>query len=194
VAIPLLGQLPGPIVRVPPFPTALQSYLQLSADQVTAIARLNGAMQQFFGEKLRRMSQVQIELSQEMAKTTLDPMALGVRYVELEAIRREMRAQQEKTYLDVQQVLTAAQKTRLQALVEAMRLQPVACEAQGMNLLPAPTFPSGVTGGLIGRDPLPVVPGEAIASFVLGTPYCAVPAFRTGDFTFTPGREQTDGR
>jgi hypothetical protein len=73
-----------------------------------------------------------------------------------------------------------------------MRLQPVACEAQTMNLLPAPSFPAGVTGGLITRDPLPL-PGESIASFVLGTPYCAIPAFRTGDFTFTPG-EQTDGQ
>lgn len=91
--MPIMAQLPlppGPI-RTPPFPQALQSYLELSSDQANAIVRLNASVQQFQSEKLRRTAQVQIELVQETAKPTLDPMALGIRHLELEAIEERFR-------------------------------------------------------------------------------------------------------
>jgi Spy/CpxP family protein refolding chaperone len=186
---PLAGQiLPGPIVRVPPFPTALQNYLALTTEQVNTIQRLNGAYRQFETEKANRAVQVQIELAQETAKTPLDAMALGVRHVEMEAIRRELRAQQQKTYDEIQKLLTPAQKTKVQALIDAIRLQGVICEAQAENILPAFSFANRWfdTGTF---NFLPVLPrpgqspifsggsGQSLASFLLG-PVC--PASRSG--------------
>ena len=173
--LPAIGQLlPGPI-RTPPFPAALQRYLELSTDQVNAIVRLNAALQQFQSEKFRRAAQVQFELAQETAKTTLDPMALGVRHLELEAIQRELRAEQEKTYTEIQKVLTAAQQTKVQALIEAMRLQNVICEAQAQSIIPGPTLP-----GII------LLPGRFLlgdsGQYGLG----CTSGIRTGDFTFVP--------
>jgi hypothetical protein len=174
---PLIAQiLPGPIVGAPPFPAELQKYLELSTEQVNAIQRLNGASREFEIEKGNRAFQVQIELAQETAKTPLDAMALGVRHVELEAIRRELRAQQQKTYDEIQKILTAAQKTKVQALIDAMRLQGVTCEAQSQNILPI------VPSVLRRLDPSPLLPGpgqvptfsrgsgQGFASFLLGFP------------------------
>lgn len=127
--------LPGPI-RVT-FPPGLQSYLELSAAQVTSIQRLNAASAQFQSEKARRSVQVQVEIAQETAKPTLDAMALGTRYLELEAIRRDIAADNEKTHAEIQKVLNDAQKTKVQALIAAMRLQGVICEAQSQNILPS---------------------------------------------------------
>jgi len=179
--------LPGPIVRVPPqFPAALQSYLELSSEQVTAIQRLNAAGRQFETEKINRAAQVQVELVQETAKTPLDAMALGVRHVELEAIRRELRAQQQRTYDEIQKVLTPAQKTKVQALIDAMRLQGVICEAQTENILPVASFGNRwFDTGTFNFLPVPPGPGpilsggsgQSLASFLLG-PIC--PASRSG--------------
>jgi hypothetical protein len=187
--MPLMGQLlPGPIFRPPAFPPALQTYLELSNDQVNAITRLNAAYQQFQLEKSQRTAQVQLELAQETAKQNLDAMALGVRHLELEAIRREMQAQQAKTFTEVQNVLTAAQKTKAQALIEAMRLQSLACDAQTQNLIPI-ALPGnrGSIGGVLPDG------SQGFASFLLGVPQlgfgCAT-GFRTGQFSFLPQQEQ----
>jgi len=184
LVMPLAAQtLPVPPFRAPAFPPALQSYLELSNDQVNAILRLNAGVQQLQSEKLQRMAQVQLELAQETAKPTLDAMALGVRHLELEAIRRELQAQQQKVYTEIQNVLTAAQKTKVQALIDAMRLQPVICDAQAQSILPVP-----VPGNLlpVGR----ALPGinQGFASFLLGNPTIqfglgCTPGLLIGDFT-----------
>lgn len=170
--------LPGPI-RVT-FPPALQSYLELSAAQVASIQRLNDASLQFQVQKLRRSAQVQTEIAQETAKPTLDAMALGIRYLELEAIRRDIAADNEKTYAEIQKVLNDAQKTKVQGLVAAMRLQNVICEAQSQNILPSPpgtTIPTSVIRGVPSGQPglgsilgrlMPVAGGCSFSSFILG--------------------------
>jgi hypothetical protein len=150
--------LPGPIrVTLPP---SLQSYLELSPAQVTAIQRLNTASDQFQFEKARRAAQVQFEIVQETAKTALDAMALGVRYLELEAIRRDIAADNEKTYAEIQKVLNDAQKTKVQALVAAMRLQSLICDAQAQNILPAAS-----SANMVPFSPIVGVP--SFASFLL---------------------------
>jgi hypothetical protein len=141
----LFSQIPGGVIGgiISPFPPQLKQYLELTDEQVASILRLNSSSQTFQLDKLRRSGQVQFELSQEMAKPTLDPMALGIRYVELEAIRREIEADQNKTAANIQNVLTAAQKTKVQALQQAMQLQSVICEAQSVNVLrPSVGFPA----------------------------------------------------
>lgn len=153
---------PGP-VRWFDFAPELQRYLELTPEQVNTLGRRNAALAEFNGEKYRRIAQVQLEIAEETQKTQLDAMALGLRYLELEAIRRELRAEADKAYVDIQAILTPAQKTKVQALVEALRLQPVICQAQAVNILPS-AVPTGVTGALL--SPYPIQTG--FASFLLG--------------------------
>jgi hypothetical protein len=136
----------------------------------------------FQGEKARRTAQVQLELSQETSKPTIDAMALGVRYLELEAIRRELKSEQDKVLASIQNVLTPAQKAKLQALQQAMLLQSTICEAQAMNLLGQPQLGTPfltlgpVLGGLL---PYPA----PVGSFIYGPATSCTPAFRNGDFS-----------
>lgn len=181
------GQLlPGPI-RVT-FPPALQSYLELSPAQVASIQRLNTASAQFQTEKARRSVQVQVEIAQETTKPTLDAMALGLRYMELEAIRREIAADNEKTHAEIQKLLNDAQKTKVQALVAAMRLQSVICEAQSQNILPAALPGNIIPGSRITNLPN-FLPG--FASFLLGMPMFGRGGCSSGSFSFIgPAAEQ----
>jgi len=158
-AVPAVAQftrLPGP------FPAQLQSYLELTRDQVTAITRLNDASMQFQSEKLRRSLQVQLEIGQETAKPALDAMALGLRYLELEAIRRELAADRKKPYAEIQKILTPAQKPKGEALIAARPLQPVICAAEAQNILPP-----GIPGNIIPADRgIPILtPGPGTGSF-----------------------------
>jgi hypothetical protein len=165
------------------FPPQLKTYLELTDDQVTSIKKANADLDTFRSAKLQRQFQVQAELAQETAKQTPDPMALGLRYVELEAIRRELQAEQQKTATAMQNVLTAPQKAKVAALQQALLLYPTACSAIEQNILqtaaPVPTNIIPVnridTTGLF-------------ASFLLGLPTSnCTSGLRAGSFIFTPG-------
>jgi hypothetical protein len=165
------------------FPPQLKTYLELTDEQVTSIKKANAYLDTFRSAKLQRQFQVQAELTQETAKQTPDPMAIGLRYVELEAIRRELQTEQQKTATAVQNVLTAPQKAKVAALQQALLLYPTACSAIEQNILqtaaPVPTNIIPVnridTTGLF-------------ASFLLGLPTSnCTSGLRAGSFTFTPG-------
>ena len=166
-----------PVVR-PGLSPALRQYLELTQEQVEAIGRLNQQLQRFEADKARRMVQVQVEIGQETSRTPLDPMALGLRYVELEAIRRETEAESKRVAEAIQSVLTPAQKNKIGALQEALRLQSLACDALNSKLLSVTAPASGGSG-------------MGFASFLLGGAIysggCAgVPVIRGGVFPTTP--------
>lgn len=171
------------------FPPQLKTYLELTDAQVAAITKANSDLNAFGAGKVQRQIQVQIELAQETAKQTVDATALGLRYAELEVIRRELAAEQKKTAAAVQSVLTAPQKTKLAVLQQALQLYSLACQAVDQNVLDSVIqFP----GNIIPANRID--PAQtSFASFLLGrvpTPGCGsgitLPGFRTGDFTFTP--------
>jgi hypothetical protein len=165
------------------FPPQLKTYLELTDDQVNSIKKANADLDTFRATKLQRQFQVQAELAQETSKQTPDPLALGLRYVELEAIRRELQAEQQKAATTVQNVLTPSQKTKVSVLQQALLLYPTACSAMEQNVLqtaaPVPTNIIPVnridTTGLF-------------ASFLLGLPASnCTSGLRAGSFTFTAG-------
>ena len=84
---------------------------------------------------------VQLELAEQMRQDPLDPTAIGLRHVELESIRRETDAERARTITDIQALLTPAQRTRLDALAQALRQYDLACSAVANNLLPSPQPP-----------------------------------------------------
>ena len=81
------------------------------------------------------------EIDQETVKPSLDSAALGVRYLELEVICREMKAAAAGISASSLAVLSDAQKTNLKQLEEAQKLAPTISQAQSFGLLP---------GGILG--------------------------------------------
>lgn len=173
---------PGPVFTLPVPPTLVQ-YLELTTSQTASIQNLYSRWIQYSLGKAQRSAQVQMEISQETAKETMDPMALGVRYLELEGIRRELAAEQQRTVTDVQNVLTPAQKTKLAALQDTLKMYPTACDALSYNFIqPAPS--SGVFSFVSTVPAIGIL--TAVPTAIL--PTCSAPglAVRTGDFTSAP--------
>src|SRR5690242_18350652 len=113
-----------------PFPyfqplSRLKDFLQLSDAQLQTILSNNGAFNDFVLTKGRRIAQVQTEIAEETQKETLDPVALGVRYAEIESICRDMKGQAATYQQRNTSVLTDPQKTKLQMLQDAIKLAPV---------------------------------------------------------------------
>jgi hypothetical protein len=164
---------PTPIVPGQLMSADLRVYLEVTTDQTAAMNRLTAELRRFQADKARRSVQVQAELQDEMRKQTLDPMALGLRYVELEAIRRELLAKAGEAAGEIQKLFTPAQQTKLRALQEVLRGYPLACEALSLNLITHPDadrwfdtssiIGTGSVGGVIfgvpgyGCGPLPVI-------------------------------------
>ncbi|HYI95943.1 MAG TPA: hypothetical protein VEX68_20545 [Bryobacteraceae bacterium] len=179
------GQLlPGRELIEGLFPPQLKTYLELTDAQVTAMTKANSDLNAFRAGKVQRQFQVQMELAQETAKQTVDPMALGLRHAELEVIQREIAAEQKKTATAVQSLLTAPQKAKLATLQQALQLYSLACTAVDQNVLDAPM---AFAGNIIPANRI----DPTFASFLLGRvalPTCGGTgsgAFRFGDFTST---------
>jgi len=136
VVAPAVAQ-PPPLNVAQPF-RMLREYLELSDTQVAAIVQGIADYARFAFEKQQRMAQVQAEIADWTAKETLDPMALGLRYVEIEAICRQLRDRSADLEKANVALLTEPQKTKLAMLDEARKLAPVIAEAQAVRLLGSP--------------------------------------------------------
>jgi hypothetical protein len=139
----------------PLFPPDLQKFLELSNTQVDTIRRANTDLDVFQLGKQLRIAQVQAEIGEWTAKDPIDAMQLGVRYAELEGIRREIGDEQKKTVATVRGALTPAQLVKLKVLEDAVKLQPLINSAACENLIdvsgtPVPTTIVPVMGAAVG--------------------------------------------
>ena len=114
---------------------------------------LNEGCSRFAMKKARRIDQVQWEIAQLKREEVLDPMAFGLRYVEIEAIFRQLRAERERLREDLRAGLNDEQNTRLDALEQAMALEPVYKQAVGVGLLEGLGF--WIDTPTFVRDPFP---------------------------------------
>src|SRR5207253_10017325 len=78
-------------------------------------------------------------IADETAKPSPDPMALGIRYFELETLRRQIETRQKDTLTQIQALLSADQKTKLNTLQQALSLYSTACTAVNLNMMTPPT-------------------------------------------------------
>lgn len=176
-----------PPIRELLFPQHVKQYVGLTDEQVARITRLNVALAQFQASKAARRIQVQIEIAQETRREALDATALGLRYLELEVIRREVEAEQGKVVAAVQALLTEPQKTKVAALRQVLADYPTACAGVAANVVPAPDpLPAGgprwfdtsqfttITGAILGSLPTPC--GAPVPTAVI----------RTGEFQTQP--------
>jgi hypothetical protein len=175
-----------PPVKLPPIVPfqQLRVYLGLTDTQVSQLLQNLDDYSRLVSQRQERMYQVQSEIRDETAKSPLDPAALGVRYAEIETICRNVRDEAAATQTRNLTVLTDAQKVKLKALEDAMKLQPVISEAQNAGLLSPPGPYAGIVSGVLGSIPgilgyptaslsgcqQQIIPASRIADFILGLP------------------------
>jgi hypothetical protein len=122
-------------------------YLTVSSDQADAITRLNSNNQQSTTDRQQNISQLQAQITHETAKDTLDPMALGTLYAQVESIKREITKDMATLRNNARAVLTDMQRGKLTSLDDARKLQLLICQAGSENLLvPQPSLPLAITG------------------------------------------------
>jgi hypothetical protein len=164
----------------------VQQFLQLTDSQLQAILTNNGEYNQFATTKQTRISQLRSEIATETAKDSLDPLALGTRYAEIESLCRELRDEATTYQQRNTTILTDPQKAKLQVLQDAMKLAPVISDAQAGNLIAssayAPLFYTSTSTG--------TASGSAIGGVIGPVSGCYSPfptaAVRTGDFSAAP--------
>ena len=148
------------------FPEKLREFLALTEAQAIRISEQNSAFLRWSQPRSQRMFEVHFEILGETAREPLDPAALGVRYAEVEAIRREIAERNSKLIAENVAVLTPVQVIKLKALEEALKLVSTGGEAQWVKLLPDAC--SGVTGvftGVIGGVIGDTLPQYSFASY-----------------------------
>src|SRR5262249_32036313 len=103
-----------------------------------------------------------------------DPMALGLRYVEIETLNRQINDEEKAVRQEDRMALNDAQRAKVKTLEDARALKTVIAEAECETMLdPLPPLPLVVINGL----PIGVVPGGLSGPGVWGLPSC-------GGFTF----------
>jgi len=111
----------------------LGRYLGLTSAQYESMLE---ARKRFWdGAALTRMMAVVAEIREETARDLIDPTALGVRYAEVEAIRRKISENGRNLTAASVELLTPGQRVKLDALREAMGLRPIIDEARSFELL-----------------------------------------------------------
>jgi hypothetical protein len=148
--LPAFGQ--GSILPIRPFtfPETLRAYLGLTESQAVRIAEQNALVDSWSQTRSQRIWQVQAERAEESAKDPLNPGALGVRYAEVEAIRREIAERNKKLIVENLAVLTPAQMLKFKALEEALKLIPRADEAKSVKLMEDTCAAGGYASLLLG--------------------------------------------
>ncbi len=112
-----------------------RTYLGLSEDQNSQLREIVEPYSQWTEAQRTRVRQVEGEIQDEALKTPLDPMALGLRYAELESIRRESVDRLADVIRQRRALLTPDQIQRLEVLEEARRLGDTVEDANCEHLL-----------------------------------------------------------
>lgn len=156
LAWPAAAQGPGDPAPGRMWPQLIR-YLELTPQQVLELARIQSEWSRYLATKSRRVAQVEREIREATLAPVVDPMALGVRYLELEAICRESRDTDRKYHEQARKLLTAQQMSRLASLEQAYRLLPVIAEADAAKLIDAPM--PGLNLAMLGAASARAYPG-----------------------------------
>lgn len=114
---------------------AAKDYLGLTDSQIGTLREQRRAFWTWAGQRDERAGEVEKEIAVEMARSPLDPMALGVRYVEVEMIRREIAERETGLVASSLGLLTEAQRGRVAELEGTMRLGEIGDEARVLQVL-----------------------------------------------------------
>ncbi len=113
----------------------LVAYLGLSAPQLGGLRRAIARYQEFYTVRFGRINEVGREIQVELAGVAPNAAAVGARYWEMEAQRRQIAAREAETRSELQALLTPEQHTRLAALVQPGLIGLLLAEAQSLRLI-----------------------------------------------------------
>ncbi len=114
----------------------VRDHLQLSQAQITRIQKNGSEYYEWEKGKRQRAQQVYEEIGIESAREVLTPGALGVRWAELETIRRQVAERRKALHQANQSVLTDAQRLKFKGIEDAVKLDPVIASARFASLMP----------------------------------------------------------
>lgn len=148
---PMMGSASGPGVAHgegdgPTF-DALKSVLGLSDAQVTQLRDLQRQRFESTRAVFEEIRTKQQALHQALESGSTDAAALGRLLLEIQALQQQVRTIGETYRTQALAILDAAQKTKLAALEEAIKLQPAIHQAAALNLLVGPPGPPPGPGG-----------------------------------------------
>ncbi len=117
IILPYVPPPPGPnFCGSPLFPLALREYLNPTDAQVAILVQANADYQDLYQRRQQRIADVQTEIRDENAKVQPDPMALGVRYLEIQLLSNDLQFQATQLRQKARAALTGDQTARLKAL------------------------------------------------------------------------------
>ena len=174
----VFGQTPGIIFGPGPNPPLLQlkQFLELTDSQYAQIFQNIDQYQRTLNSYRQRIGELQRDIAIETAREQPSSQELGTRYVEVEINCRLMVEEGAKLRSRNQGLLTTAQKSKLQVLLDAIKLFPLIGEAQQASVLDVAftPFPGNIIP--VARIVDPAVPG-AISTPVFLAPGCGAGSF-----------------
>ena len=135
------AQAPG-IARVenmrrPDF-SALKAHLALTDAQVTQLQDAQQQLRTVNRSGFEQLMQKEKTLRETLTAGSTDATAVGRLVLDIEALRKQIKAGQDSAVTIATAVLTAAQKAKLAELEAAEKLMPAVGEAHMLNLLAGP--------------------------------------------------------
>jgi Spy/CpxP family protein refolding chaperone len=129
---------PVPACSVPPVPTALANYLNLTDNQISAIENTIAGNQDYTSRQNLKITEIQNDIKDLTAAATIDPVALGADYVLLKQIQSDEATQSGQLMPTVRSILSDQQQPQLQSLDQALKLDSIATSAVDANILVLP--------------------------------------------------------
>lgn len=134
--------------QTPPQPnySALQSYLGLSDSQIQQLQTIRQQVNSSLSSNFTLIRQKEQALNDLLAASGADAATVGQLVLAIESLRKQDQAAFATARTQELAILTADQKTKLQTLGDAEKLQRSINEAVMLNLLDAPQSPGGGPG------------------------------------------------
>jgi len=128
--------------------TAIQSYLNLTAAQITSLQQLKQAERTALKPIFEQMGPIHESLRSEEQSASPNATNVGNYMLQIKALEQQAAPIRASYQQQALAVLTAAQRTQLAALQSAAALIPAIHEASGLNLLTPPEGPDGAPEGM----------------------------------------------
>ncbi len=117
----------------------LKSFLSLTDSQVQAMQQSRTAQRESMRANSEELRSKESALREQMQSGAADPATVGRLVIETQAARKKMQSARKASSEQFLSSLTAEQRTKLQTLQEAAKLQPAIHEAMGLGLIEPPT-------------------------------------------------------
>lgn len=144
LAVTLSAQPPTP--AAPPV-DLVKSYLTLTDAQVTQLQQIRQSERTANQSIQQSVQQKQEQLDTLLSNGSTDAAALGRLLIDIQNLRKQLDANRTTYHNQALNVLTAAQKTKAQALDDAAKLAPTINQAASLGIVLPPAPPAGIAPG-----------------------------------------------